>query len=483
MRKLLITSLVILLPQSYVFAKTIVVIGAGLAGLTTAYDLQKAIEQKKLKDMNVQVFEAKGRVGGRVFTVQLNGRAVELGGENINDGGEAQTLRRLARELNVRIQSRKLEYGKSFFVDPQTEKKYDTADLKKYFPKITEQELTKTLSEAEAKSKNANDVLDFFFNRYHSDDQQTQTYHEILRRMSEEFMLSYEGGDVHTLSPRYAHGSLHYFLSRFIRKTEKPYAVESFIGGNSQLTLALEKKLGTKIHLNQPLRKMDINPNGGFDLTFDDNKQKVHADTVVLALPCKPYRDIRFSPEALDPKLVHKIISVGYGTHAKILVSHSPISQNTRILTRDVEMWSAPDETWRTFYYSGAAGVMKTQKELQRSYQTAMKVADLTAQEKIEIQVPQTPFSSWSTPVAMSWATDPYIQGSYSYFAAVLKQDLETTVMINGEAYPTLFAPIREQIYFAGEHTTADHDIRGTMEAAAASGARSARSILNTIKN
>ncbi|CAG7588868.1 MAG: FAD-dependent oxidoreductase [Candidatus Midichloria sp.] len=39
----------------------IAIIGAGLAGFTTAYRLHKA-------NLNVDVFEARNRVGGRVFT-------------------------------------------------------------------------------------------------------------------------------------------------------------------------------------------------------------------------------------------------------------------------------------------------------------------------------------------------------------------------------------------------------------------------------
>ncbi|MCI0616191.1 FAD-dependent oxidoreductase, partial [bacterium] len=45
----------------------VVVIGAGLAGLTTAYRLQQ-------KGIAVHVYEARNRVGGRIFTVRLGDR-------------------------------------------------------------------------------------------------------------------------------------------------------------------------------------------------------------------------------------------------------------------------------------------------------------------------------------------------------------------------------------------------------------------------
>jgi monoamine oxidase len=75
----------------------VIVIGAGIAGLSCAYRLRQA-------GIAVRVFEAQNRVGGRVSSLRGHfddGQVAELGGELI-DTGHAH-LRRLARELGIPI--------------------------------------------------------------------------------------------------------------------------------------------------------------------------------------------------------------------------------------------------------------------------------------------------------------------------------------------------------------------------------------------
>ena len=58
---------------------TIVIIGAGLSGLLTAYRLQEL-------GFNVKVMEARSRIGGRIHTVESNKTKVEMGATWFNDG-------------------------------------------------------------------------------------------------------------------------------------------------------------------------------------------------------------------------------------------------------------------------------------------------------------------------------------------------------------------------------------------------------------
>ena len=73
---------------------SVAVIGAGLSGLIIAYRLLQ-------KGIDIHIFEARPRVGGRILTVKLNDAIVELGAQNILDGGKAENLLNLITELGL----------------------------------------------------------------------------------------------------------------------------------------------------------------------------------------------------------------------------------------------------------------------------------------------------------------------------------------------------------------------------------------------
>lgn len=78
----------------------VAVVGAGIAGLHCAYRLQQA-------GVDVTVYEASTRVGGRMFSVEddaYDGQLFELGGELID--GNHETLHALAEELDIQLDDR-----------------------------------------------------------------------------------------------------------------------------------------------------------------------------------------------------------------------------------------------------------------------------------------------------------------------------------------------------------------------------------------
>jgi len=88
---------------------------------------------------------------------------------------------------------------------------------------------------------------------------------------------------------------------------------------------------------------------------------------------------------------------------------------------------------------------------------------------------------SYEGVVGYSWPNDPYAKGSYSYIASGQESLLTETVKENDETFKTLFAPIAQNLYFVGEHTSILFDVPGTMEAACESGERIARTIMQKL--
>src|SRR6059058_1455717 len=60
------------LPKSSGSGRSVVILGAGIAGLVSAYELQRA-------GYRVTILEARDRIGGRVWTVRGGDRIVQTG--------------------------------------------------------------------------------------------------------------------------------------------------------------------------------------------------------------------------------------------------------------------------------------------------------------------------------------------------------------------------------------------------------------------
>ncbi len=75
----------------------VIIIGAGIAGLTAGYRLHSA-------GIDVRIFDGQNRIGGRMFSLRdffPDDQVAELGGELIDTGHEH--LRKIAAELNIEL--------------------------------------------------------------------------------------------------------------------------------------------------------------------------------------------------------------------------------------------------------------------------------------------------------------------------------------------------------------------------------------------
>jgi len=445
----------------------IVIIGGGLAGLTTAYRLTQ-------QGVDVTLYEAKNRLGGRVFTVTINGHSAELGAQNINDGGEATHLYRLIGELGFSLSQRRVNLDFSYY---DGEKLFPIHDLLKK-KNFNRDQLKKTLRQLASKSHNMKEVLDGLIEK-------SDPLYQVLRVR----LAAYEGGGIETLSPLYAETLFHMLLGGIssahqVNEEEGNHVdIVRLEGGNANLPERLGQILGSRIRLNHPLIKIKKNEQGSYQLLFRNGEQTI-CDRVVLAIPASVYQDIAFEDEVIPSEKLQSIRSIRYGENAKIMVPFSSISLGKKgVVTDQIVSFFDSSRTLLTVYYTGQASFFSS-ATIEKTYRQARPMIEKEFRENSPPIVPpifarDQNFIDYTTPVGYSWPNDPFVKGSYSYISAGQETLLTTLKEERGEKFRALFAPIDQHLYFAGEHTSILSDVPGTMEAACESGERIARSILN----
>jgi len=446
-------------------ASQIVVIGAGLAGLTAAYRLYEQGYK------NIEIYEARGRVGGRVFSVRLMDSIVELGGQNIPDGGEALTLRALAQEMDLSLHEDEIEWTQGFY-DQETHTCVDILKLQQeMFPLKERHALHSKIKKLAACSKNMEEILLALFPNK-----------GILYRSLVLKFAGYEGGDPSQVSAD-AWDSLYYMLCRGIAAVHETNKIKraTIQGGNSKLALALAKKLEGHIHLSHPLKEMKLGANNRILLTFEGREQK-ECDKVILTLPCSVYEDIEIDAQLIPQKELAFIHKVAYGENTKILfpVSYSALPYNS-ILTDEMASFVSNDSHICGFYFAGEAG-RRLKSNIEELYNRALIAITATnpsltySPGSPQVTNDSIPLRAYNGTVTHFWVNDPYAKGSYTYRAAAIMPELSHFENYRGEKVRAPYRPLHDRLFFAGEHTAIDADL-GTMEGAVESGERAARMV------
>lgn len=443
----------------------IIVVGGGLAGLTTAYRLHQ-------EGADVELYEARSRIGGRVFTVKINGATAELGGQSILDGGEAENLRRLIKEFNLKITGGPLKLNYFYFENDHL------IPMRHFFKKMEwdPEALREKLDQLASQSHNMKEVLQSIFSE---DD---PIYKVIALQLA-----GYEGGSIENLSPLYCETLYHMLLEGFssvhpAKEEEAEVDLFSIEGGNALLTEKIGETLQERLHLNSPLKKIQKDEQDSYILTFHDGRI-VKGDILVLAIPCTTYEDIEFEENIIEKGRLEAIKNVKYGETSKIILPFAePYPESKNLLSEGMYGFFNLEHTLYTLYCVGANSSF-SETSLLDIYNKQKKMLEQGFELNCPSSIPPSyaedgSFTSYCSPVGYSWVNDPYAKGSYSYIAQGQESLLTHFTEENGETFKTLFAPIEEKIFFVGEHTSILIDAAGTMEAACESGERTARTIL-----
>lgn len=419
-------------------AAKITVIGAGLAGLTAAYRL-------KQQGYAVELYEARSRPGGRVYTAYLPSGYEELGGKGLDDGPHNDALLQLIDELGLKI-------GTTYLTPPTDYvshgRKTPISFLFQNAPEASEANYERLRAH---QFSSLSELLDAFLGKF-----------RLLREFMEAMMTGYEGSDTAKLSQDYLDFSFWRFYQKFSEKLSS-FRLRSIEGGNSQLIQALAKKLKEEIHYSMPLTGLKETADGRLCLHFADGSQS-ETSKLLLALPCSTLRDVEIE-EGLFPEDQHLAIqSLQYGTNAKILIpcTFPDKSDVCWGIASTFTCWVNKEHSILTCYYGGSNGEFT-------------EIAPILERDLPALGLLYPSLSMQTPAIWISWIHEPYSKGSYSNYGPDQSTFFNATIIWQGETLRKVFRPIGNRIFFAGEHT--DVEDPATMSGAVRSGELAARLI------
>jgi monoamine oxidase len=450
----------------------IVVVGAGLAGLSAAYRLKRA-------GYAAQVYEASDRIGGRCWTLRgafADGQLAEHGGELI-DQGHSQ-IRNLAQELGLKLDNllRAETNGTELlaYVDgaPYTYAEI-TDDIKQAWQKIH-----KDVSAASYPT-----LFDSYTQRgFELDHLSIVDWIEesipggMASRLGQLLDVAYnieygaESSEQSSLNLLYLLGYSGQGQLRIFGPSNEKYHVQ---GGNDQITTRLAAALAGQITTGAELVAIRRTTSGGYTLTFQlgSATTTVAADKLVLALPFSILRlSVDLSRAGFSARKLLAIREQGMGTNSKLHVQFRERHWNELGSNGETFADTGYQNTWEvTRGQPGRAGILVnyTGGKIGDSFSPTTPAQQYAAAFLAQIE-PVLPGLSqhWNGLATMdSWPDYEWTRGSYSYWKV---------------GQYTSFAGIEGRregnAHFCGEHTSID--FQGYLNGAVETGERAAAEIV-----
>jgi monoamine oxidase len=451
---------------------TIVVVGAGLAGLTCAYRLRRA-------GYIAQIHEASSRVGGRCWSGRgffADGQIYERGGELI-DQGHTQ-IRNLAQDLGLRLDNllRAEQNGTELlgFIDgsPYTYEEL-TDDVKDIWQKL----------HADVSAASFPTQFDGFTQRGYELDQMSiiDWLNESIpnggasSRLGQFLDVAYnieygaESDEQSSLNLLYLLGYVGQGQFRLFGKSNEKYHVR---GGNDQIPTRLAEILGGQITLGSELVAVKRTPAGAYSLTFRQGaaSKTVTADKVVFALPFSILRrSVGLSKAGFSAKKLEAIEEQGMGTNSKLHVQFTRRHWNDLASNGETYSDTGYQITWDVSRaQSGASGILVnyTGGDIGASFGSGTPTT--RAQQFLTRIEPVLPGLSqyWNGKATVDfWPGYEWTRGSYSYYKV---------------GQYTAFGGIEGRqegnAHFCGEHTSVDY--QGYLNGAVETGERAAAEVV-----
>jgi monoamine oxidase len=444
----------------------VIVVGAGVAGLTCAWRLRQA-------GVRVRLYEAQERVGGRMLSLRdhfADGQVCELGGELI-DSGHAR-IRALATELGLVLDDLSEDpthaYGDIWFADGR---RYSEAEILRAFAPL-----------AEAIRRDADALPDEEITYAtpggcEALDRETMTHWLDRNGASGWLRKLIEVAYTTEMGLECEEQSALNFLT-FIDPGTEAFKIfgesdERFHvrGGNDSIVRALGVKLDDAIQTGSVLEAIRQSADGRYTLSFKRGSGafEASASKVVLATPFTTLRRVRLDLDLPAAKR-RAINELGYGTNAKLMIGFNERVWRTRHASGGATYSDLPYQTtWETSRMQpGAAGILTNfvggAHGVEIGQGTPKQQADRTAAE-LDVVFPGISAARLGMREArMHWPSHPWTLGSYACFRPGQWTTVRGAV---GERVGNL--------HFAGEHCAFDN--QGFMEGGVETGEWAAQAI------
>lgn len=410
----------------------VIVIGAGMSGLSAAQELQR------LGVGQVIVLEARNRVGGRIHSHKTTGgKVVDLGASWIH-GVRKNPVARLAKRHAIATLATDYENVQVMNVDDEDLLYRLGEKFENFVYKFDQQTIGSLYQQFVDKFQLDNRLqryLRYYINAYF----EHESGADINDLSAESFEIGEEfgGGDV------------------------------VFPGGYGQLIDVLAD--GVDIRLNQVVSEVDYSGEGVTVTTTDG--QEFFAKDVISTLPLGVLKagTVAFIPELPGAKqqaievLQMGVLDKVYIQFAEAFWADQAPEELLGYVSEDGLQWS---ETLNLRAYTREPALLmfnssQYAKALEQQSDSQVKAAALAALSEMFGPVPEP-----EQVIVTRWYQDPFSHGSYSYLPA-------------GESdkqYSKLAKPIEGKLYFAGEASSSDYP--ATVHGAYLSGVRAAKQLV-----
>ncbi|MEO8424457.1 MAG: FAD-dependent oxidoreductase [Actinomycetota bacterium] len=446
----------------------VVVVGAGLAGVSCAYKLQQ-------HGIRADLYESRDRVGGRCWTARTfdNGQVAEHGGEFV-DTRHVQ-LRRLVAALGLHLDDLWPAYEEQGDVDGLLildGELRDRHDVREHFDVVIRRLVRDAKEVGPYRWRQAGPgakAFDRMTMREWMDANVPGGSTSLLGLSMDVGLTGFWGIDPEDTS---AITLLDTYITPYPGgPADERYHIR---GGNDQVPNMLAELLpADALHLEAPLEAMRERSYGAYELVFGGVTSPVVADHVVLCLPFTTLRDVDLDDAGLDAKRLKAIRELGMGTNAKVLLQFEdrfPTFGWNGLFDLDVpksDSWDSalaePGPGSLLTIYTGGKTAAGYPTDVPHAPAPAGVVDD--ALTFLDTYLPGMRASFNGRSWLDSWVDDPWVKGSYAAFLPG-----QWTSFFGYMGRP------QGNVHFAGEHTSTYS--QGYLNGGVETGLRAAREVI-----